>query len=240
MKLLSSNESINPVSYFKNTNTPLKSLHSIFEQNLQDWKKEYPSIRAVEIPNKDFLYRQGDRCTDFFLIKKGIIKLSYFTLQGNTLTLALFRQGDIIGRVQNDIADQTMEENAQALGRAVCYRIGYGDFRQLISNRSDLAWLIFQLMNTRQRQIEHKLRTILTQSVEERVVATLLELAQLFGARCTHGYSLEIFLTQQELADLVGASRSVVSTIMNDFRSRGFLEYTRDQICINDAAFNLG
>jgi CRP/FNR family transcriptional regulator, cyclic AMP receptor protein len=240
MKLLSRNESIYSMSYFKNTNTPHKSLHSIFEQNLQDWKKEYQSIREVEIPSKGFLYRQGDRCTNFFLIKEGIIKLSYLTLQGNTLTLALLRQGDIIGRVQNNIDGQTMEESAQALGRAVCYRIGHDDFRQLISSRADLAWLVFQLMHARHRQTEHKLRTILTQSVEERIVVTLLELAQLFGARCTHGYTLEIFLTQQELADLVGASRSVVSTIMNDFRSRGFLEYTREQICINDAAFNLG
>jgi CRP-like cAMP-binding protein len=47
---------------------------------------------------------------------------------------------------------------------------------------------------------------------------------------------LEIHLTQQEVADLVGASRSVVSTVLNDFRNRGMLDYTRDQICINDAA----
>ena len=91
-------------------------------------------------------------------------------------------------------------------------------------------------MSNRQQQIERKLRTILTQPVDQRVIATLLDLAQLFGTRCKHGYSLEIFLTQQELADLVGASRSVVSTIMNEFRNRGLLDYTREQICINDAA----
>lgn len=224
------------MSHLKYTDPTLQSLDSIFERNLQDWKKEYPSIRAIEIPNKDFLYRQGDCCTDLFLIKEGIIKLSCLTLQGNALTLALLRQGDIIGCVHNDSDDQMMDESAQALGNAVCYCIGHDDFRQLISSRTDLAWLIFQLMHTRQRRIEQKLRTILTDSVEQRIVATLLELAQLFGARCTHGYSLEIFLTQQELADLVSASRSVVSTIMNDFRNRGFLEYTREQICINDAA----
>lgn len=64
----------------------------------------------------------------------------------------------------------------------------------------------------------------------------LFELTQLFGTRCLHGYALEIFLTQQELADLVGASRSVVSTIMNNFRDQGVLNYTREQICINDPA----
>ena len=154
------------------------------------------------------------------------------------MTLTLLKQGDIMGRLQDDaVPFPAMEESAQALDKVVCYRIGHDDFRRLISSHMDLAWPVFESIHARQRRIEHKLRMILTRPVEERVVATLLELARLFGARCTHGYSLEIFLTQQELADLVGASRSVVSTIMNNFRSRGILEYTREQICINDAAF---
>lgn len=215
-----------------------ESLHSIFEQYLKNWKKEYASIQEVEIPGKQLLYRQGDACKDFFWIKEGIVKLSHLTPQGNELTLALLKRGDIIGgRLKNDAANQLMEENAQALNKVVCYRIRYDNFRKLISSQPDLSWLIFESIYNRQRQIEHKLRTILTQPVEKRVVTTLLELAQLFGTRCTHGYSLEIFLTQQELADLVGASRSVVSTIMNDFRNRNMLDYTREQICINDAAF---
>ncbi|GJL76415.1 Crp/Fnr family transcriptional regulator [Nitrosomonas sp.] len=220
-----------------NDNTANDALHSLFEQNLEEWKKKYPSIHAVEVPGKQFLYRQGDQCTDFFWIRDGIVKLSHLALQGNELTLALLKRGDIIGRLQNDTASDTMDESAQALGKVMCYRIGYDDFRQLISSRPDLSWLVFETIYTRQRNIEHKLRMILTQPVEQRIVTTLLELAQLFGARCTHGFSLEIFLTQQELADLVGANRSVVSTIMNDFRSRGMLDYTREQICINDAAF---
>jgi len=46
-----------------------------------------------------------------------------------------------------------------------------------------------------------------------------------------------LILLNHDVADLVGASRSVASTILNDFRSRGMLDYTREQICINDAAF---
>ncbi|MCB1949851.1 MAG: Crp/Fnr family transcriptional regulator [Burkholderiales bacterium] len=225
------------MSSYKYGGAAIDSLHSIFEQNLQDWKKDYASIQEVEIPARHFLYQQGERCADFFWIKKGIVKLSFLTLQGNTLTLALLTRENIIGHLPNKASDQAMQESAQALDKVICYRFRHDDFRQLISSRTDLSWLVFESMHTRQQQIEYKLRMILTQPVEQRVVATLLELAQLFGARCSHGYSLEIFLTQQELADLVGASRSVVSTIMNDFRSRGLLDYTREQICINDSAF---
>ena len=106
-----------------------------------------------------------------------------------------------------------------------------------MSHQTELAWHVFEEIYARKQKVERKLRTVLTQPVEIRVIATLLELAEVFGIKCTHGYALEIHLTQQEVADLVGASRSVVSTILNDFRSRGMLDYTREQICINDAAF---
>lgn len=133
---------------------------------------------------------------------------------------------------------QTMEESAQALGNVALYRIEQDDFKKLLFHSPEATWHVFGTIYARQQQIERKLRTILTQPVEKRVISTLLELTKLFGTRCTHGFSLEIFLTQQELADLVCASRPVVSTIMNDFRNRGMLDYTREQICVNDAALS--
>ncbi|MCO6428964.1 Crp/Fnr family transcriptional regulator [Nitrosomonas communis] len=212
------------------------SLNPFAEWDLAQWQQECPSIQESEIPDKHFLYRQGENCADFFWIKEGIIKLSYLTAQGVELTLALLQPGDIIGRLQHDSVSQTMEESAQAVGKVVSYRIEYHDFKKLMFRWPEWSWSVFEAIYSRQQQIERKLRTILTQPVDRRLIATLLELAQIFGTRCTHGYSLEIFLTQQELADLVGASRSVVSTIMNDFRNRGMLDYTREQICINDTA----
>ena len=60
----------------------------------------------------------------------------------------------------------------------------------------------------------------MTQSVEWRVIETLVELAGTFGAQCPHGFSLEIRLTHQDIADFVGASRQVVSSILSDLRKR--------------------
>jgi CRP-like cAMP-binding protein len=103
-----------------------------------------------------------------------------------------------------------------------------------MSQQTELAWHILEGIYTRKQKVERKLRTVLTQSVEVRVIETLIELSEIFGIKCTHGYALEIHLTQQEVADLVGASRSVVSTALNDLRSRRMLDYTREQLCIND------
>ena len=211
-------------------------INDFFECDVNQLQKDYHSILEMNVPKKTFLYRQGDRCSDLFWIKSGIVKLSHLTEQGNEITIDLLKRGDVIGCFQNNSSGQEMEETAQALGEVNYYRIAYSDFRAMMSHQAELAWYVIEDMYARKQRVERKLRTILTQPVEMRVITTLLELAGMFGIRCTHGYTLEIHLTQQEVADLVGASRSVVSTVLNDFRNRGMLDYTRDQICINDAA----
>ena len=214
-----------------------KTIDTLFENDFEQLKKDFHAIQEVNVANKDFLYRQGDHCANVLWIKNGIVKLSHLTTQGTEITIALLRKGDVIGFLGEHAAHHAMEETAQALGEVDFYRLAYQDFKALLSQRAELAWYVFEETYARKQKIERKLRTILTQSVEVRLAATLLELAEMFGIRCTHGYALEIHLTQQDVADLIGASRPVVSTILNDFRSRGMLDYTRDQICINDAAF---
>lgn len=218
--------------------TKLRLINDFFERDTNQLRKDYPSILEINVPKKAFLYRQGDRCSDLFWIKNGIVKLSHLTEQGSEITIDLLRRGDVIGCFQNNSTDQEMDETAQALGEVNYYRVAYSDFKAMMFHQAELAWYVIEDMYARKQRVERKLRAILTQPVEMRVITTLLELAEMFGIRCTHGYTLEIHLTQQEVADLVGASRSVVSTILNDFRNRGMLDYTRDQICINDAALH--
>lgn len=215
-----------------------KLIREFFERDMNQLQKDYPSIVEINVPKKTLLYRQGDYCSNLFWIKNGIVKLSHLTEQGSEITIDLLRRGDVIGCFQNNSANQEIDETAQTLGEVNYYRIAYGDFKAMMSHQAELAWYVIEDMYARRQRVERKLRTILTQPVEVRVINTLLELAEMFGIRCTHGYTLEIHLTQQEVADLVGASRSVVSTILNDFRNRGMLDYTRDQICINDTALH--
>ncbi|MDO8893794.1 MAG: Crp/Fnr family transcriptional regulator [Nitrosomonas sp.] len=215
-----------------------ESMDAFFERGFEQLKQDYPSIQEINAASKNFLYRQGDHCTYVFWIKSGIVKLSHLTTQGTEITIALLRKGDVIGHLQGDSVHQEMEETAQALGEVSYCRLAYSDFKAMLSNHAELAWHVFEETYARKQKIERKLRTILTQPVEMRLAATLLELAEMFGIRCTHGYALEIHLTQQDVADLIGASRPVVSTILNDFRNRGMLDYTRDQICINGAVFS--
>src|SRR4030065_610918 len=139
--------------------TKPRSINILFESSLEQLKKDYPSIQEINVANKDFLYRQGDHCSDFFWIKSGIVKLSHLTEQGTEITTALLRKGDVIGYLQNNSANQEMEETEQALGEVDFYRLAYNDFKTLISHHADLAWYFFEEIYNRKQITERKLRT---------------------------------------------------------------------------------
>jgi CRP-like cAMP-binding protein len=91
---------------------------------------------------------------------------------------------------------------------------------------------LIQALMRRESRLKDRLVSQVSETVEQRVIRTLCDLASQFNVPCTHGYSLEILLTQQELADIVCASRPVVSQVLNKFKEQNLLDYTARQLCV--------
>jgi CRP/FNR family transcriptional regulator, cyclic AMP receptor protein len=150
----------------------------------------------------------------------------------------LLKSGEIAG-VFSESSSPGYDETARAIGAVVAQRVPAHDLRTAMEVSPQLAIFVAEYLAASKRWLQWRLLRALTQSAEWRLIETLVELAGTFGARCPHGFSLEIRLTQQEIADFIGASRQVVSSILSNLRRRGLLDYTRDMICINDSALAL-
>jgi CRP/FNR family transcriptional regulator, cyclic AMP receptor protein len=148
------------------------------------------------------------------------------------------KYGDITGAIPNRQLPSENEETARAIGDVVV-RVHAHELRAAMEVNPRLAVIVAEYLAKSKRSAEWRVFRAMTQSVDRRVIETLVELAGSVGARCPHGFSLEIRLTQQDIADLVGASRPVVSSILSGLRKRGLLNYTRDMICVNDNALSL-
>ena len=197
------------------------------------------SASRVAVADKATFYAQGEPAGALFLILDGIVKTSHICEDGTEITVELLKCGEIAGEFSNPQLPLVFEETAWAIGDVVAQRVPANDLRAAMQVDPRLAIYVAEHLAGSKRWIQRRLLRAMTQSVELRVIETLVELAGTFGAQCPHGFSLEIRLTQQDIADLVGASRQVVSSILSDLRRRGHLDYTRDMICINDSALSL-
>ncbi len=75
-----------------------------------------------------------------------------------------------------------------------------------------------------------------TTPLRSRVAAALWDLICYEGQRCKHGHTIDVRLSHQDLSELVGAARPVISAEFVRMRGEGLVEYTRCYFCVDDLA----
>lgn len=189
-----------------------------------------PSARMVSVAHRGTIYRQGESAGRIYYIVDGQVTFARLNVDGEMLTTAMLSAGSFFGALLN--GDMAAEDTAKAKGKVLLWRAPLEEFQRLLAEHPSLSWQFIAMLAQRQRQIESKLELWAFKPVEARLAAVFRELSGGFAMRCEHGFGQHLRLTQQELADLVGASRPVVSTILNRLRKQGVLGYSREYVCV--------
>jgi len=196
----------------------------------EDLRRDCPTARIVAVRHRGTLYRQGEPARAVFCVLEGQVTIARTSADGATLTTAVLAAGDFFGPALSGAA-QT-EDTARAKGAVSVWRAPIGEFRRLLLNHPDASWEFASILAQRQRRMERRLEGFAFKRVEARLAETFRELSGGFAMRCEHGFGQHLRLSQQELADMVGASRPVVSTILNRLRDKGVLGYNREYVCV--------
>jgi CRP/FNR family transcriptional regulator, cyclic AMP receptor protein len=193
-------------------------------------QRDCPTARTLAIRHRGAIYRQGEPARDVFCVLEGHVTLARLTHDGALLTTAVLGPGDFFGPALSGAGKN--EDTARAKGAVSIWRAPIGDFRRLLASHPDAAWAFAAALAQRQRQMERRLEGLAFRRVEARLAEAFRDLSGGFAMRCEHGFGQHLRLSQQELADLVGASRPVVSTILNRLRDQGVLGYNREYVCV--------
>ncbi|MCC6697256.1 MAG: Crp/Fnr family transcriptional regulator [Candidatus Hydrogenedentes bacterium] len=184
----------------------------------------------MSLRHRDTIYRQGGTNKAVFCVLKGQVTLSRVTQDGSALTTAALSAGHFFGDGLDGSAEA--EDTAKAKGEALVWRAPLREFQVLLTSHPQFSLGYIAMFTQRQRQMQHRLEGFAFKKTEVRLAETFRELSGGFATRCEHGFGQHLRLTQQELADLVGASRPVVSTILNRLRVKGVLGYSREYVCV--------
>jgi CRP/FNR family transcriptional regulator, cyclic AMP receptor protein len=232
--MLSGLESVHASSPDKLTdNPPVKSLQGcplLAGIPIADLRRDCPTARTVSVRHRATIYRQGDPGRLIFCVLEGQVTIARDNDQGATLTTAVMSAGDFFGAALS--GSEVCEDTAKAKGAVSLWRAPIDEFRRLLQQHPDASWEFVATLARRQRQMERRLEAFAFKRVEARLAETFRELSGGFAMRCEHGFGQHLRLSQQELADLVGATRPVVSTILNRLRDQGVLGYSREYVCV--------
>ena len=191
-------------------------------------------FKVESFPHNSVIYRYGDTTDRVYLLKSGRVRLMRVGKNGTRSVVSILRPGEIFGEVFRP-EGTTIEEMAVASGEAEVWSIEGRDFRAQLEARPALALDVVRAYAERVRALRKRVLGLTFKEVPVRLADTLLTLVEAHGERCPHGGETDLRgITQQDLADLVGASRSFVSTLINEMKRDGVLGNVGRILCVRD------
>ncbi len=192
------------------------------------------SMVEVRVPRGGTLFNEGDDPGDrLYVITEGKIKLGRTSADGRENLLAVLGPGEMFGELSLfDPGPRTT--TATAVTRSVVLALGHGDLQPWLTGRPEVAAQLLAALARRLRRTNEARADLVFTDVPGRVAKALLDLASKFGVQAEDGLHVTHDLTQEELAQLVGASRETVNKALADFASRGFLRLEARSVVILD------
>ncbi len=173
----------------------------------------------------ELVYGLGDSAQSVFFLRRGFVKLTSLTEDGRELILRLHQAGEVFGELCHCTGER--REQAVAMEDSEIVELNFDEFVAHLQNNRP-AFLLF-LSNVAQQlsAAYDQIQTLSFSSTMERLVRTLGRLADEFGEPDGEWVRLTHYFRQDDLAQMIGARREVVSTLLNQLRDRGLINYAR-------------
>jgi CRP-like cAMP-binding protein len=187
----------------------------------------------VEVRKGDIVFTEGEPGDSLYIVMSGKIKVGRRASDGRQNLIAVMGPSDMVGELSLfDPGPRTATATAVTDSRVA--RLRKSALRPWLNNRPEIAEQLLRVLARRLRRTNDALADLIFTDVPGRVAKSLLQMASRFGTRDGGVLRVTHDLTQEELAQLVGASRETVNKALADFASRGWLRLDGKSVIILD------
>jgi CRP/FNR family transcriptional regulator, polysaccharide utilization system transcription regulator len=167
------------------------------------------------------IYREGSRLTGFFCVTRGIIKIYKTGIDGKEQIIRFAKRGEIIA-YRSLLSQELACTTAKVIDEAVLCHIPYQTLLYLIQNNWQFSHHMLQIVCGELREANEYITDIAQKSVRERLAEVLLILKENFDL--DNQNTLQISLTREELANMVGTATESVIRILSEFKQDRMIE----------------
>ncbi|MCB4209000.1 Crp/Fnr family transcriptional regulator [Arthrobacter sp. UM1] len=190
-------------------------------------------LAEVNLSRGSSLFKEGDQGEELYFIVSGKVKLGRKAPDGRENLLAVLGPGELFGEMALfDPSPRTATATAVSETRLVGLK--HSNLRDVLQTRPEVSMQLLQALARRLRRTNESLADLVFSDVPGRVAKALLDLADRFGRPAPDGILVPHELTQEELAQLVGASRETVNKALAEFVQRGWLRLEARAVVILD------
>lgn len=181
----------------------------------------------------EFVYFSDDQADKVFFIHEGAVKIAGYTEDGNEIIKAILHPGEIFGELAV-YGESKRTDYAQAVEETQVCVLDRSEVVTLMRDVNDFQQFLNRLMGERVIMTQKRLASLLYKDARTRIAEYILEQADKRSKNSKDGVVLRNYLTHQEIASYTGTSRQTVTTVLNQFRESGLIDFDRKKIIIKN------
>jgi CRP/FNR family transcriptional regulator, cyclic AMP receptor protein len=178
-------------------------------------------------PKNAIIINEGDRGDSVFVLLSGKVKVYVSDDDGREMILDTYGTGDYVGEMSLD--GRPRSASVMTLEPTMCSVVTRDDLRAAIAKNPDIAMAIISTLIERARIATDNVKNLALMDVYGRVARLLLSMAKEENGKLV----IPEKMTQQDIADRVGASRDMISRIFKDLTIGGYVTIDNRQITIH-------
>ena len=191
------------------------------------------SMVLVKVSKGNTLFKEGDDGNRLYVVLEGKLKLGITSNDGRENLLSILGPGEMFGELSlfdpgSRTATATAVTDARLLSLAHDQVIGW------VSEHPKVSLQLLGRLAQRLRRSNEVLADLVFSDVPGRVAKAIMDLGERFGVKKADGLYVNHDLTQEELAQLVGASRETVNKALADFAGRGWVRLEPRSVVVLD------
>ena len=181
----------------------------------------------------EVIFFEGEKGEGLFLIEKGKVKLVKMSEGGEELTLNIYRDNEIFAEIV--IFDHgPYPATAITMEKSKINKIDIKDLNSFIAKHPDISTKIMKIITKRLRRAQQNVQNLGLKNSKNRLAALLNYLAERHGIKENNKTKINMSLTQQEIANMIGTTRETVSRAINLFKRKGYIETNKNNIYISN------
>lgn len=184
---------------------------------------ETKNSSAVKIGKHKNVYMVGDKDETVYFVESGQIKLVMLSSEGKECMLAIHGSGDVFGELCLSGLEGRLE-TATAMEDSSLKKVPCGKFLQRLAKDSLLEGFV-KYLAVRVADQQQVIANLVTVDSEQRLGKTLLQLARKLGQKDPRSIRIELKISHEELASMVGTTRPRISVLMQRFKNLGLIEF---------------
>jgi CRP/FNR family transcriptional regulator len=200
------------------------------EESARALRRQMPDVK---LSRGEHLFLEGQEGDKLYIVLDGKLKLTRAAADGRENLISVLGPGEMFGELSL-FDPRPRTSSASAITDATLAGLAHDALRAWLGDHPDVSIHMLKALARRLRRANDVVADLVFTDVPGRVAKNLLDLADRFGEQERDGLHVHHDLTQEELAQLVGASRETVNKALADFAARGWLQISARSVLILD------